>query len=100
LQKGRIFSGVVAKPGVDRPTDSYQVVSLETDIVAPIPQIRLKAEHISIDCAPGKFIRAMKNLGRRKVRNQLGRPQIERRHPLSNCCCFRWMKTRRLPFPQ
>jgi hypothetical protein len=35
--------------------DTYQVVSLETDLVAPIPQIRLAAEHTSIDYAPVKF---------------------------------------------
>jgi len=35
--------------------DTYQVVSLETDLVAPIPQIRLTAEHTSIDYAPVKF---------------------------------------------
>jgi hypothetical protein len=35
--------------------DNYQVVSLETDLVAPVPQIRLAAEHTSIDYAPVKF---------------------------------------------
>jgi tetratricopeptide (TPR) repeat protein len=35
--------------------DTFQVVSLETDIVAPIPAIRLKAEHTSIEYMPVKF---------------------------------------------
>ena len=35
--------------------DTFQVVSLETDVVAPIPQIRLKAEHTSIEYMPVKF---------------------------------------------
>lgn len=35
--------------------DTFQVISLETDIVAPIPQIRLKAEHTSIEYMPVKF---------------------------------------------
>ena len=35
--------------------DSFQIVSLETDIVSPIPQIQLKAEHISVEYAPVKF---------------------------------------------
>lgn len=35
--------------------DTFQIVSLETDIVSPIPQIQLKAEHISVEYAPVKF---------------------------------------------
>ena len=36
-------------------TDSFQVVGLETDIVAPLPAIRLKAEHDVIEYAPVRF---------------------------------------------
>jgi Flp pilus assembly protein TadD len=36
-------------------TDTYQVVSIETDLVNPVPQIRLAAEHISIDYEPVQF---------------------------------------------
>jgi tetratricopeptide (TPR) repeat protein len=36
-------------------TDTFQVVSLETDIVAPVQHIRLKAEHTSIEYMPVKF---------------------------------------------
>ena len=35
--------------------DNYQVVRLETDMVAPMPQIRLAAEHINIEYAPVRF---------------------------------------------
>jgi tetratricopeptide (TPR) repeat protein len=35
--------------------DTFQIVSLETDLVAPIPQIPLNAEHISIEYAPVQF---------------------------------------------
>jgi tetratricopeptide (TPR) repeat protein len=35
--------------------DTFQVVSIETDVVAPIPQIRLKAEHTAIEYMPVKF---------------------------------------------
>jgi thioredoxin-like negative regulator of GroEL len=35
--------------------DTFQVVSLETDMVAPIPQIRLKAEHTAIEYMPVRF---------------------------------------------
>jgi tetratricopeptide (TPR) repeat protein len=36
-------------------TDTFQVASLETDIVAPVPAIRLKVEHDLIEYAPVKF---------------------------------------------
>jgi tetratricopeptide (TPR) repeat protein len=36
-------------------TDSFQVVTMETDIVAPIPAIRLKTEHSFIEYAPVQF---------------------------------------------
>ena len=35
--------------------DTYQVVRLETDLVAPIPEIRLAADHTTIDYAPVHF---------------------------------------------
>ena len=35
--------------------DSYQIVRLETNMVAPMPQIRLAAEHVSIEYAPVNF---------------------------------------------
>ena len=35
--------------------DSYQIVKLETSMVAPMPQIRLAAEHVNVDYAPVQF---------------------------------------------
>ena len=35
--------------------DTFQIVSLETDLVSPVPQIQLRAEHISVEYAPVKF---------------------------------------------
>jgi hypothetical protein len=35
--------------------DSYQIVSLETDLVSPIPEIRLAAEHTFIEYGPVSF---------------------------------------------
>jgi len=35
--------------------DTFQVVSIETDLVSPVPAIRLTAEHISIDYEPVQF---------------------------------------------
>ena len=35
--------------------DSYQIVRMETDLVSPIPQIQLLAEHTAIEYGPVKF---------------------------------------------
>jgi len=35
--------------------DTFQVVRLETDIVSPLPEIQLKAEHVSVDYGPVAF---------------------------------------------
>jgi tetratricopeptide (TPR) repeat protein len=43
-------------------TDSFQVAGLETDIVAPIPAIRLKVEHDFIEYAPVKFSKSSQEL--------------------------------------
>jgi hypothetical protein len=36
-------------------SDNYQIVRLETDLVAPLPQIRLVADHADIEYGPVKF---------------------------------------------
>jgi Tfp pilus assembly protein PilF len=35
--------------------DTFQIVHIETDLLAPVPQIRLNAEHISVNYAPVQF---------------------------------------------
>ena len=42
--------------------DTFQVVSIETDLVSPVPQIRLAAEHISIDYEPVQFHKKQEEL--------------------------------------
>lgn len=36
--------------------DNFQIVSLETDLVSPVPQIQLRAEHIAVEYMPVKFV--------------------------------------------
>jgi len=38
--------------------DNYQIVRLETDLVAPIPQIKLVADHTAIEYGPVKFTKS------------------------------------------
>jgi tetratricopeptide (TPR) repeat protein len=71
--------------------DTFQVVRLETDIVSPLPEIRLKAEHVSVDYGPVAF---------RKRNQKLWLPQaaelyfdfkgrrMHRRHRFSNYLLF------------
>jgi tetratricopeptide (TPR) repeat protein len=71
--------------------DTFQIVRLETDIVSPLPEIRLKAEHISVDYGPVAF---------RKRNQKLWLPQtaevyfdfkgrrMHRRHRFSNYLLF------------
>ena len=35
--------------------DTFQITRLETDLIAPIPQIRLAADHTAIEYAPVQF---------------------------------------------
>ena len=43
-------------------TDSYDIVHLETDLAAAIPQIRLSTEHTSVTYGPVEFKRAKTDL--------------------------------------
>jgi tetratricopeptide (TPR) repeat protein len=83
-------------------TDSYQVVSLETDIVAPIPQIRLKAEHVSIDYAPVKFRKGNEVLWLPQSAElffDLGGRRIHRRHHFSNYMLFSVEENQKIAAP-
>ena len=35
--------------------DNFQIVSLETDLVSPVPQIQLRAEHVAVEYMPVTF---------------------------------------------
>jgi hypothetical protein len=37
--------------------DSYQVLRMETDLVAPLPEIRLAADHIAVEYGPVTFLK-------------------------------------------
>src|SRR5208282_2345288 len=42
--------------------DNYQIVRLETDLVSPVPQIRLLADHSDIEYGPVKFTKSNVNM--------------------------------------
>jgi tetratricopeptide (TPR) repeat protein len=72
-------------------TDSFQVLSLETDIVSPIPEIRLKAEHLSVDYAAVIFHKDNQKLWlpeNAELFFDFGGRRMHRRHHFSNYLLF------------
>jgi tetratricopeptide (TPR) repeat protein len=71
--------------------DSYQIVRLETDLVAPVPQIRLLADHTAIEYGPVKFSKANVNMwlpqSAEVYYDWKGR-RIHRRHSFSDYMLF------------
>jgi tetratricopeptide (TPR) repeat protein len=71
--------------------DTYQVIRMETDIVAPIPQIKLVAEHTAIEYGPVKFQKANVSLWlpqSAEVYFVWGGKQIHRRHTFGDYLLF------------
>lgn len=72
-------------------SESFQIVSLETDIVAPIPQIQLRAEHIAIEYMPVKFSSSRQQLwlpGSAEIYFDYGKRRIHRRHHFRDYMLF------------
>ena len=71
--------------------DNYEIIRMETDIVAPVPQIKLLAEHTEIEYGPVKFQRENVNLWLPQSAEVYfawrGR-QVHRRHSFSNYLLF------------
>jgi tetratricopeptide (TPR) repeat protein len=71
--------------------DKYQIVRLETDLVSPVPQIRLLADHADIEYGPVKFKQGNVNMWLPQSADVYfdwkGR-RIHRRHSFSNYMLF------------
>ena len=71
--------------------DTFQIVRLETDLVAPLPQIRLVADHTAIEYGPVKFRNGQVNMWLPQTAEVFydwkGR-RIHRRHSFSNYLLF------------
>lgn len=71
--------------------DTYQVIRMETDIVAPVPQIKLVVEHSAIEYGPVKFKRDNVSLWlpqSAEVYFVWRGKQIHRRHAFSDYLLF------------
>lgn len=83
--------------------DNYQVVRIETDIVAPVPEIKLRAEHTEIEYGPVKFRDGSVNLWLPRSAEVYfawrGR-QVHRRHSFSNYLLFGVDENQRIATPK
>jgi tetratricopeptide (TPR) repeat protein len=83
--------------------DTFQIVSLETDIVSPIPQIQLKAEHISVEYAPVKFTSHQTQLWlpeSAEIFFDYGHRRMHRRHYFRDYMLFAVDEKQQISFPK
>ena len=82
--------------------DTYQIVRQETDLVAPLPQIRLAADHIAIEYGPVHFHSGPEMWVPQKVESYYewkGR-RVHRRHNFSNYLLFSVDDKQRISVPK
>jgi tetratricopeptide (TPR) repeat protein len=83
--------------------DNYQIIRMETDLVAPMPQIRLLAEHTEIEYGPVQFQKAGVNLWlaqSAEVYFAWRGHQVHRRHSFSNYLLFGVDEKQRIAAPK
>jgi tetratricopeptide (TPR) repeat protein len=71
--------------------DSFQIVRLETNMVAPMPQIRLAAEHVTIEYAPVRFQKGTLEMwlpANVEVYSDWKGRRVHRQHKFSNYLLF------------
>jgi tetratricopeptide (TPR) repeat protein len=88
---GNLYHSVPLRGRAWIAVDTYQVVSLETDIVSPIPEIQLRAEHLSIDYAEVNFRKNNQKLWlpeNAELFFDFGGRRMHRRHHFSNYLLF------------
>ena len=83
--------------------DSYQIVRLETSMVAPMPQIRLAAEHVNIEYAPVQFRKGALEMwlpANVEVYYDWRGRRVHRRHSFSNYLLFSVDDKQRISAPK
>jgi len=82
--------------------DTFQIVSLETDIVGPVPRIRLKSEHIAIEYKPVQFHRRHEQLWlpeSAEIFLDFDGHRVHRRHQFNNYLLFAVDDTQQISNP-
>src|SRR5262249_53351672 len=88
---GRLYYGLPLLGRAWIATDSFQVVALETDLVAPLPAIHLKVEHDVIEYAPVQFKKKNEELwlpASAELFLDFNGHRIHRRHSFKNYLLF------------
>jgi tetratricopeptide (TPR) repeat protein len=83
--------------------DTFQIIRMETDIVRPIPQIKLLAEHTMIEYGPVNFHQGNVSLWlplSAEVYFAWGGRQVHRRHDFSNYLLFAVDDKQRIAAPK
>jgi hypothetical protein len=71
--------------------DTYQIVRLESDLISPVPQIRLLADHTAVEYGPVKFSKGNVSMWlpqSAEVYYDWRGKRIHRRHSFSNYMLF------------
>jgi len=83
--------------------DTYQIVRMETDLMKPIPQIRLAAEHTAIEYASVNFREGNVKMWlpqTAEVYFEWNRKRVHRRHTFSNYMLFAVDENQRIKSPK
>jgi len=83
--------------------DTFQIVHIETDLVAPVPEVRLNAEHLSVDYAPIEFRTNNQELWLPESADlfvDFNMRRIHRRHHFTEYVLFSVDETQKISAPQ
>ena len=82
--------------------ETFQVESLETDLVSPVPEIRLRAEHIAIEYTPVKFVSHHEELwlpDSADIYFDFNKRRMHRRHHFRNYMLFAVDEKQKISLP-
>ena len=82
--------------------ETFQVESLETDLVSPVPEIRLRAEHIAIEYMPVKFVSHNEELWlpeSAEIYFDFNKLRMHRRHHFRNYMLFAVDEKQKISLP-
>lgn len=83
--------------------DNFQIVSLETDLVSPVPQIQLRAEHVAVEYMPVKFVSHHQELWlpeSAEIHFNYGNRRMHRRHHFRDYMLFAVDERQQISLPK
>ncbi len=82
--------------------ETFQVQSLQTDLISPVPQIQLRAEHIAIEYMPVKFVSRNEELWlpeSAEIYFDFNHRRMHRRHHFGNYMLFAVDEKQKMSIP-